>query len=130
MKKSNDPLKKILVVEDDRALSEAISMKLRNNGFEVLRSSRVSDAFLTLMKNKDVKFIWLDHYLLGEESGFDFVVKVKEEGSEVRDIPIFVVSNTASVDKIKSYIKLGVDKYYIKAEHSLEDLIEEMKNFV
>lgn len=130
MEKTSNSLKKILVVEDDNALFDAISMKLKGNNFQVLRSSNASDAFSILTENEDVEFIWLDHYLLGVENGFDFALRVKADDSKFRNIPVFVVSNTASEDKVKSYIALGVDRYYIKAEHSLEGLIEKMKDHI
>ena len=39
-------------------------------------------------------FGWIS-YLLGKDSGIDFVVRCKETNSNIENIPIFVVSNTA-----------------------------------
>lgn len=126
MKKEQKLLKKILVVEDEKALAQAIKMKLEISGFDVLSANCVSQA-CDLVENNNIDFIWLDHYLLGEEDGFDFVVKMKENKSSTKNIPIFVVSNTASNDKIKSYINFGVDKYYVKANYRLDQIIEDLK---
>jgi hypothetical protein len=39
-----------------------------------------------------------------------------------------VVSNTATQEKVQSYISLGVDKYYTKADYRLDAIIEDIKN--
>lgn len=118
--------KKILLVEDEKCLAEAVKIKLEINGFQVLPVNSVDRAKDLINKNS-VDFVWLDHYLLGEENGLDFVANIKSQDSTNKNIPIFVVSNTASNDKIQSYIKFGINKYYIKAEHSLEQIISDLK---
>ncbi len=118
--------KKILLVEDEKCLAEAVKIKLEINGFQVLPADSV-DRAKDLINRNSVDFVWLDHYLLGEENGLDFVANIKSQGSTNKNIPIFVVSNTASNDKIQSYIKFGINKYYVKAEHSLEQIISDLK---
>lgn len=119
--------KVILVVEDERALLEAIKAKLEKSGFEVV-SSRSVEGALTLLKDEvGIDAIWLDHYLLGKENGLDLVAKIKEENSPWKKIPIFVVSNTATPDKIRSYIELGVEKYFTKSNYRMEQIITDIK---
>lgn len=118
--------KKILIVEDERPLADAIKLKLEINSFSVFVAGSVVEASKIINSNK-IDFIWLDHYLPGEESGLDFVVKIRSSESANKNIPIFVVSNTAGNDKIKSYINFGVNKYYIKSNYSLEDIISDLK---
>lgn len=119
--------KHILVVEDERPLAEAIKIKLESTGFNVTVSQTVADAKEALDSEKNFDAMWLDHYLLGKESGLDLVAKLKEEGSKWRELPVFVVSNTASPDKVQSYIQLGVENYYVKSDHSLESIINDIK---
>lgn len=118
--------KKILLVEDEKCLAEAVKIKLEINGFQVLPADSV-DRAKDLINRNSIDFVWLDHYLLGEENGLDFVANIKSQESTNKNIPIFVVSNTASNDKIRSYIKFGINKYYVKAEHSLEQIISDLK---
>jgi len=54
------------------------------------------------------------------------VAKLKEDGSKWKDLPIFVVSNTATEDKIKSYLHFGVTQYHTKADVRLDTVINEM----
>ncbi len=120
--------KVVLVVEDERPLAEAIRLKLETNGFEVTTARTVEQALNYLNELAHVDAIWLDHYLLGKSDGLDFVAKLKSIGGEWNHIPVFVVSNTAGTEKIQSYIKLGIEKYYVKAEHKLEDIINDIKS--
>lgn len=117
----------VLVVEDERPLLEAIKAKLETSGFEVVTARSVEQAFNHLQDIERIDAIWLDHYLLGKEDGLDFVSKCKIDGSGCRTIPIFVVSNTASADKVQAYMKLGVNKYYVKAEKRLDEIIADIR---
>jgi CheY-like chemotaxis protein len=116
----------ILVVEDEIPLLEAVRIKMEKNNFLVLTARSSEQALNHLKDVEGIKAIWLDHYLLGKETGLDFVARCKAEGSPFKKIPIFVVSNTASDDKVQAYLKLGVSKYYVKAEKRLDEIIEEI----
>lgn len=117
----------VLVVEDEETLSQAIGKKLELNGFEVHKARSSEEAIKELNTHNKIYAIWLDHYLLGDDTGFDFVVKLKEN-KKFRHIPVFVVSNTASSNKVNSYLELGVNQFYTKSNHKLEDIIEDIKN--
>lgn len=119
--------KVILVLEDEVPLLNAIKKKLETEGCTVVTARSVEQGMEYLEELDHIDAIWLDHYLLGKESGLDFVNKIKTDNSIWKKIPIFVVSNTASQDKVNQYLRLGVDKYYIKAEHRLEKIVEDMK---
>jgi CheY-like chemotaxis protein len=114
----------ILVVEDEIALQNIIKDKLINSGFSVETVNSV-EAALDVVRKTRIDAIWLDHYLNGELSGLDLVVGLKND-EKYKSIPIFVVSNTASPDKLKNYIGLGVDKYYIKSDATLSDIVKDI----
>ena len=122
--------KTILVVEDERPLAEAIKTKLEMSGFETATARTVDQALGYLKDFGGVDAVWLDHYLLGKENGLDFVARCKSMDSPCKNIPIFVVSNTATSDKVQSYIRFGITKYYIKAEQRLDAIVSEIKAFL
>lgn len=140
--------KTILVIEDERPLLAAINAGLEKNGFNVISARSVEEAFNTDLEKdamgavtvrsieqalmyieslERVDAIWLDHHLLGEENGLDFVKKFKANGGRWSAIPVFVVSNAASPKTIQSYLENGVDKYYVKSNHKLEDIIKDIE---
>lgn len=121
--------KVILVIEDEVPLQNAIKLKLEKNGFSVLVARNTKQANNHLKDVSNIDLIWLDHYLLGKETGIDFIVRAKNDPI-LKNIPIFVVSNTASSDKVRHYISLGADKYYTKADYRLSQIIKDMNNFL
>ncbi len=119
--------KTILVIEDERPLLDAIRTKLEKNDFLVVTARTAEQAYGLLEDLKQVDVIWLDHYLLGKENGLDIVMKLKSH-EKYKKIPVFIVSNTASADKVKSYINLGVNKYYIKSNYRLDQIIGDIRD--
>jgi two-component system, chemotaxis family, sensor kinase CheA len=120
-------IKTILIVEDELPLQKAIRIKLEKSNFEVVTARSVAQALNHLKDVEIVDAIWLDHYLLGKETGLDFVAKIKQH-SDFKNIPVFIVSNTATPDKAKLYLHLGVEKYYMKSDFRLDQIIEDIKN--
>jgi len=128
MKNQSYKNKTILVLEDERPLLEAIKIKLRLNDFGVVTARSVKQALSYIKDIKEINAIWLDHYLFGKENGLDFVAVMKNN-KNWRKIPIFIVSNTASPEKVQSYLALGVNKYYTKADFSLDQIIFDIKDY-
>ena len=116
----------ILVLEDETPLLNAIKKKLEVYGCTVVSARSVEQGLNYLEELDHIDAVWLDHYLLGKEDGLDFVGKLKDTKSKWKNIPVFVVSNTASQDKVQTYLKLGVEKYYTKADYRLEQIIEDI----
>lgn len=122
--------KVILVIEDERPLVQIIQAKLEKVGFDVV-TARTVDQGLSYMEEVDkIDAVWLDHYLPGEKTGLDFVIELKKPGSKWAETPIFVVSNTASSGNLRSYLRLGVNKYSVKAEHRLDEITNDIKLFL
>ena len=116
----------ILVLEDERQLARAVREAFSERGFNPIIVSTVEDGLKELKNLGRVDVIWLDHYLLGSGNGLDFVVELKNN-PEWRSIPIFVVSNTASTNNIRSYIQLGVTNYYTKADYDINQIINDIE---
>jgi CheY-like chemotaxis protein len=120
--------KTVLVVEDESEILRFILKKLEDGGFATVSVETVDEALEILSKNK-IDALWLDHYLLGEKNGFDLVVELKSNEKLWGKIPVFVVSNTAGPNDIKSYIELGVTKYFVKSNATLGQIVDELKAF-
>jgi len=119
----------ILVVEDEKLLLEAIKKKLSFLNISCISASSVAEAkqFIdTTSSPPDA--IWLD-FLLGDGSGLDVLEYVKSH-PVMSTVPIFVVSNSGSDDKITQMLALGAARYMVKAEHRIEDIINIVKEFI
>ncbi|MBC8464878.1 MAG: response regulator [Parcubacteria group bacterium] len=118
-------MKRILILEYDTALRAAIEHQLSMKGFDTVAVGDITEGVAHLESNP-VDAIWLDHYLLGKENGIDFVAKVRSM-STVSKVPIFVVSNSASAENMRSYMQLGVDQYYTKTDYDLSQIIADIE---
>jgi DNA-binding response OmpR family regulator len=122
-----DKKKIILVLEDERPLLEAIKIKLEKNSFDVVAARTIDQAKDYVNELEKIDVIWLDHYLIGKGDGLDFIAWCKEEKNlKCNLIPIFVVSNTASSEKVATYMSLGARKYFVKSNHKLDEIISEI----
>jgi len=127
MKKQN---KIILILEDEKPLWEVIKAGFETKGFSVVTARSVDQGLDYLKNGVKIDAVWLDHYLFGKKDGLDFVTKLKQKGSVWKNLPIFVVSNTVSPEKIKLYLKLGVQKCYTKVDYRLDQIVTYIKEFL
>lgn len=102
--------KKILVVEDDKTLLEAIAFKLTNEGYEVQTAEDGWQALNVLERNK-IDLIISD-IMMPNISGLS-LLSVLNEFSMDR-IPVIVVSALDKADVIMSAMGLGAQDFIIK----------------
>lgn len=119
------PKRTILILEDERQLAKAIRDAFVERGYTPIVVATVEEAIRQLENLRRVDVVWLDHYLLGAENGLDFVVQLKNN-PEWKEIPVFVVSNTASSTNIRSYLELGISNYYTKADYDINQIINDI----
>lgn len=119
----------ILVIEDENLLLQAITKKLNLCGLNPISATsgeQAIDYLKNLPELPDV--IWLDYHLKGMD-GLTFLKEIKNN-SKWEKIPVVVVSNSASPDKVHNMLALGANKYLLKAEYRLDQIIETVKEFV
>jgi len=118
-----------MVVEDESMLLRAICKKLKMNGISTISATKGSQALDYLKSLPDLPdAIWLDYYL-NEMNGLVFMGKLKKD-PKLANIPVFVISNSASPEKVHQMLALGVKKYILKADHRLDELISIIKGFI
>src|SRR3989344_7708780 len=111
----------VMVIEDEEILLQAIAKKLVKSGFETITCTGATQA-LDYLKELDKNIpdiIWLDYYL-EDMNGLEFMDKLNEN-PEWKKIPVVVVSNSASPQKVDAMIKRGASKYLLKADYKLKD---------
>lgn len=119
--------KTVLVVEDEPALNEAITRKLRKEGFTVVSVETAEDALSAIEKGKP-DLIWLDVLLPGM-NGLTFLQKLRAN-EEWRDLAVVVVSVSAGDEKIKQAFALNVMDYIVKSQYSIEDIVTKVKHLL
>jgi CheY-like chemotaxis protein len=119
----------IMVVEDETLLLQAISKKLELNGLKPISCASAEQAIDYLNNLPELPgVIWLDYHLK-EMDGLSFLEVVKGNPLWAK-IPVVVVSNSASPDKVHNMLALGANKYLLKAGYRLDQIIDTVKEFV
>ena len=119
----------VMVVEDEILLLQAITKKLKLSNIDVLSCSsgqQAVDYLANVGKLPDA--IWLDYYLK-DMNGLLFMQTLKEN-AKWAGIPVIVVSNSASPEKVHTMLGLGARKYILKAEHRLDEIIDMIREFM
>jgi two-component system phosphate regulon response regulator PhoB len=101
----------ILVVEDEPAIQELLTLNLQQAGYQPLRAMSVEQAQL-LMRETIPDLIVLDWMLPGM-SGIEFARRLKGEASS-KSIPIIMLTaKGAEADKVRG-LEVGADDYVTK----------------
>lgn len=121
--------KYILLIEDDKDLSEMYKMKLESEGFFVLISSDGKQG-LRAIRDTRPDLILLD-ILMPVKDGYD-VLEAKNKCSlpEVRDIPAIVLTNLASPDDQAEGKRLGAKDWWIKSYNTPAEVAKKVKKFL
>lgn len=99
---------KILVVEDDLALSKGFQYTLKKEGFEVVCAKNIKEA-REAFRGSEVNLILLD-VMLPDGNGFDFCSEMREQ----KDIPIIFITACDEEMDVVLGLDLGGDDYIAK----------------
>ncbi len=120
-----EPVKRVLIVEDDAMLSRVLSESLKAEKFKI---EVVADG--SLVRSEAIKFqphiVLLDLILPGID-GFEVLKQLKEE-TKTSDIPVVVLSNLDQVSDVKSVKALGAEQYFLKATTEIEVIVNYVKD--
>ncbi|MCB9721373.1 MAG: EAL domain-containing protein [Candidatus Omnitrophica bacterium] len=122
MLKGNASKKRILLVDDDRAVSQMLTMLLETRGYEVLNAFSGAEALEKADESTDL--ILLD-LILPDEEGFDVCRKLKEQ-PKTADVPIIILSARVLSGDIVEGLYLGADDYLTKP-FEYEELVARME---
>lgn len=120
-------MKKIFIIEDEQSLRDILIMRLKDAGFEIEVAIDGAEA-LEKLKTLTPDLILLD-IILPKIDGFAVLGKIKED-SRIKDIPVVVLSNLGQDTDIKRALDMGAVDYFVKAQHSLSEIIELVKKFL
>lgn len=117
----------ILIVEDENFLIRTLQDNLIAEGFAVDIAKDGEEAVKIIGKNKP-DLILLD-LLMPKKDGF-YVLKELKKNPKWKSIPVIVLSNLGDDIEIKRAMKMGVDDYFIKSQHSIDEVIKKVKEYL
>ena len=118
---------KILIVEDEKILSEMYTEKFQQAGFSVVSTPEAEDG-LEVAKREKPDLIILD-ILLPKGDGISFLQRIREEPG-IALTPVVVFSNFDDPPTKKAAFRLGVKDYLIKTNYTPREIIEKIKGIL
>lgn len=117
-------MKKILFIEDEFSLQKTLGEFLRKEGYEVI-SALDGESGLRMAKDKLPDLILLD-LILPKKHGLEVLKELKED-KKTKEIPVIILTNLESIEDVQKAIELGATTYLVKANYSLEEVAEKIK---
>jgi DNA-binding response OmpR family regulator len=128
-------MNKILIVEDEEALSLALKDNFLAEGYTVDTATDGEMAMEHIAKSKP-SIILLD-LLMPKKDGFYVLQEVRKD-AELKTIPIIVLSNIGGDGRLLnaasgldiSKIAMFADDYLIKSQHSIDEIVAKVREFM
>jgi DNA-binding response OmpR family regulator len=120
-------MKKILVAEDDKFLSNAYRIKLSKLGYEVTVVSD-GDQVMVHLRDNTPDLILLD-LIMPVKDGFDTLKEIRVQ-SKFKKLPIIVASNLGQGEDVKKATELGATDYIVKSDLSLQELADKINSYL
>jgi len=115
--------KKILYIEDESVLQQTLGEALKLEGYEMLFAPD-GEIGLRLAQEEKPDLILLD-LIMPKKNGFE-VLKELKAAKETAEIPVIITTNLQGPTDIGKIIELGATTYLIKADHSLDEMVEKI----
>ncbi len=110
--------KKVLIVEDDVVLREALADKCRERGYTVFEASAAQEV-MKLVSEKKPQAIVLD-LILPMEDGITLLENVRNSGCAV---PVIILSNLLGSEDLRADAKKFDAEFYNKSSTSLDEIV-------
>ncbi|MBQ6127222.1 response regulator [Candidatus Saccharibacteria bacterium] len=111
---------KIMLVEDDKSLREIYSIRLVAEGYEVVSAGDGEEALAIAVQQKPDLIV--SDVMMPKISGFD-MLDILRSTPETKDIKVIMMTALSSEEQRQRGESLGADKYLVKSQVGIEDVI-------
>lgn len=120
-------MSKILIVEDDISLRDVYSARLEAEGYEISLAANGEEALAAAVKDRP-DLILLD-VMMPKISGFD-VLDIIRTTPEIAHTRVIMMTALSAAEDRERGEKLGVDKYLVKSQVTLEEVVSTIKSVI
>ncbi len=124
-KSTNEPKKKILIVDDEPDLRMMFKDILSTFGYEIEEASDGVECLEKLSKKK-YDLILLD-LMMPRMDGMETLARIKQDSKKYGNAPILILTNLTSDIAIKEGFERKADGYLIKTELTPEQVVKEIE---
>jgi len=116
--------KKILLIEDEKILSNLLAKKISDWGYEI-NTAYDGEEGLKKMEKERFDLILLD-IVMPKMNGFEVMEKM-QKNPNLKNIPVIIISNSGQPVEISEAKKLGVKDWLIKTEFEPHEVLKKVK---
>lgn len=113
-------MSKIMVVEDDASLREIYSIRITAEGYDVVSACDGEEALAVAVREKPA--LILSDIMMPKISGFD-MLDILRSTPETADIKVVMMTALSADDQRARGERLGADRYLVKSQVGIEDVI-------
>lgn len=111
-------VKTILIVEDEKPMAKALSLKFKHSGFQTV-VAHDGQAALDVVHDQKIDLILLD-LMMPTLDGFSFLERLQVIGKK---IPILVSTNLSQPEDEARARELGAVDYFVKADTPIYEVV-------
>lgn len=111
---------KILLVEDDKSLREIYGVRLLAEGYDIVSAGDGEEALAMAIKERPNLIV--SDVMMPKISGFD-MLDILRSTTETRVIKVIMMTALSSEDQRKRGEQLGADRYLVKSQVGIEDVV-------
>jgi len=120
--------KKVLIVEDEIALANALKLKFRHEGFEALTAENGQIGLEQAISQKP-DIILLD-LMMPVMDGKVMLKKLREIG-EFKSTPVIILTNAGDVDNIReTQLYYNASAFLIKSNVNPDDIVKKVRDLI
>jgi two-component system alkaline phosphatase synthesis response regulator PhoP len=117
--------KTILVVEDEKAMVEALGQKFKDAGFDVIKAFDGEEGLKIALKERP-DLIMLD-IIMPKMDGISFLKRIREDDRYGGRVPIIMLTNLSDADNVSEAAKYNVYDFLVKTDWRLDDVVKLVK---
>jgi len=120
-------MKTILLVEDDPFLIDIYVTQLERAGYKV-EVAADGEIALSKIKKLEPDLLILD-IILPKVDGWEFLKTIRQD-ARLKQLKVIILSNLGQKEEVEKGFDFGVVKYFIKAEYTPKEVVEEIKKIL
>lgn len=125
IEKTPTAAKKVLVVEDEKPLLEALSARIADEGYKVLKAENGKEG-LEIAIDQNPNIILLD-LIMPVMDGKAMLKKLREL-PQFKGLPVIVLTNAGDVDNVReTQLYFDAAEFLIKSNVNMEEIVQKIK---
>lgn len=111
--------KKVLIVEDEKPMNKALSLKLKHAGYETVQAYNGEEA-LEQLQGGSFDIVLTD-LIMPKMDGLTLLARMKEEQI---DLAVIVLTNLSQEEDKQKAMDLGAKDFFVKSNTPIVDIVQ------